>query len=203
MWGNSKQNMLSVSPRLDGNYYRSTAILNVVVSIVSPQGSCMCVEIFNFSLTVWLYGAWLFSICYTPLILGSKQIQLSHFSLLFYGELHMESMNYKRFGPNRHMDFMRPWGLGKPAQSCWKWKTESNSNLLHVGHGPFLGGAGYSSLPLILPTCGIKTKVWLACLQFKQTNYPQPVKTLPRNVKTHPSGSLLWRFQLGLAVTYF
>lgn len=143
----------------------------------------MCVEICNFSLTVWLYGAWLFSICYAALILGSKQIQLSNFSLLFYGELHMESMSYKRFGPNRHMAFMRPWGLGKPVQSCWKWKTESNSDLLLVGHGPFLGGSGYPSLPLILCTCGIKTKVLLACLQSKWTNYPQPVKTLTRNVR--------------------
>lgn len=137
--------MLRVSPRLDGNYYRSTAIFNVVGSTGFPQGSCVCVKIYNFSLTVWLYGVWLFSICYTPLILSSKQIQLSPVSLLFYGELHMESMSCEWLGPNRHMAFMHPWGLGKPPQSCWKWKTKSNSNLLHVGHGPILGGTGYPS----------------------------------------------------------
>ena len=45
--------MFSVSLCLDGNYCRSTAILNVVVWIVFPQGSCMCVEICNFCLILW------------------------------------------------------------------------------------------------------------------------------------------------------
>lgn len=173
--------MQSVSLCLDGNCYGSTTILHVVVLIVFPQCSCMRVEICNFSLTVWLHSTELFSICYTALILGSKQIQLSHFSLLLYGELHMESMSYNRFGPNRHMAFMHPQGLGKPAQSCWKWETESNSSFWHVGHSLFLGGAGYPPLPLILQACGIKAKVVLACLQSKWTNYPQPVKTLTKN----------------------
>lgn len=141
--GNLKQNIPSVSPCLDGNYSRCIAVLNVVVLIVFPQGSCLCVEICNFSLSLWLYGAWLFPICYTPPILGSKHIQLSNFFLLFYGELHMESMSYQQLGPNRHMTFMCPWGFGKPAQSGWKWKTGSNSDFLHVGLSLFLGDTRY------------------------------------------------------------
>lgn len=138
---------ICVSLRLDGNYYRTTAVLHVVVWIVFPQCSCMCVEIFNISLIVWLHSAWLFSICYTALILGSKQIQLSHFSLLFYGELHMESMSYKRFWAKQTHGFHVSLGTRKASIVLLKvknrikfhpltCKTQPNSWRCWVPHTP-------------------------------------------------------------------
>lgn len=60
------------------------------------------------------------------------------------------------------MTFMYPWGLGKSAQSWWKWKTGSNCDFVHVGHSPFPGDNRYPYSHSYFPHVGSRQRYcWL------------------------------------------
>lgn len=60
------------------------------------------------------------------------------------------------------MTFMYPWGLGKSAQSWWKWKTGSNCDFVHVGHSPFPGDNRYPYFHSYFPHVGSRLRYcWL------------------------------------------